>query len=496
MNRFEGCLLGLAVGDALGAPVENMKAGRIRQIFGEVTGYVDPIEAQADRPGRWRLQGLYTDDTQQALAVADTLAVCGEADVRALADLYVRLADEGPSDAPFGSHRGTGHFFRRAVDALRAGVDDPRAAGQPSAGNGAAMRIAPVGLYYADDEEALGRATVEFSLVTHSDPRAIAAALAVARVVAVFARRQLPSESTPSSPFAPSASSTPHGIASDLPDWIRIWEERLDDEWGEFLDPSARRTDLHRFSDALRSLGSLVREANDTLAAQSVVRIANESNPLEKIAQCHAGFAVASVVMALYRALSSSDFTRGMIAAVNEGGDADTVGAIVGAILGARFGAESIPAEWIDGLINADQIRLRGRALREREVDWGQWEDLVEMEKTLTAREMGAMDRGQVEHRKEIERKARKDAEKRARSAQAREKSPAQDLGFAPPPEVWLRGGAGGSKAGPGVSPRDDLDPIQAKKEKALRGRKRIEWKEGRRQKERERSQGDDEHDG
>jgi ADP-ribosylglycohydrolase len=207
-DRITGSLLGLAVGDALGAPLESLKDGHILQLFGgEVNDYADSFAAFPDRPGKWRLKGLYTDDTQQALAVAEILAVHGRMDLRALADLYIRLADEGPAEAPFGAHRGVGHIFRRAVGALRE-TENPLAAGQPSAGNGAAMRVAPVGLFYADDQEALARAAIEVSLMTHHDPRGVAAALAVARAVAWFVQgnadplqlaKELPSGSTPGS---------------------------------------------------------------------------------------------------------------------------------------------------------------------------------------------------------------------------------------------------------------------------------------------------------
>jgi ADP-ribosylglycohydrolase len=463
-ERFTGCLIGLAVGDALGAPVEGIKDGHIQQIFGEVTDYADSIAAFPDRPGKWRLKGLYTDDTQQALAVADVLATHGCADVEALAEIYLRMADEGPLGADFGAHRGIGPGFRRAVEAMRQ-KGDPRLCGQPSAGNGAAMRIAPVGLYYAGDDDGLARAAIEISLMTHSDPRGIAAALAVARAVGWFALGD-------ASPVGPD----PASVAKALGEWLREWEERLVRDYRKYLGgvrPGDERT--HHFSQALASLPSLLRESNDRLAAETIVRQANACGPEQPVAQTQNSFALASVVTALYRALAGRSFANIALGVVNVGADADTAGAIAGAIAGARFGEAAIPRQWVSGLLNADQVRLRATALCRREIDWAQWQDLVEMEKALTLRERETIARAEAEHRRLIEKRQERLDERRARAAKTASAGAAGAPGFAPPPEIWLRGGTPESRA--------EIDPEQAKKEKSLRGRKRIDWKEGRRQK-------------
>ena len=68
MDRARGCLLGLAIGDALGAPLEGLSAQQIRAHYGLVDDYVDGARAWKKKPYRWRMPGLYSDDTQQALA--------------------------------------------------------------------------------------------------------------------------------------------------------------------------------------------------------------------------------------------------------------------------------------------------------------------------------------------------------------------------------------------------------------------------------------------
>src|SRR5436305_10852270 len=93
IDRVRGCLLGLAVGDALGAPLEGLSAQQIRAHYGQVVDFVDGARAWKRKPYRWRMPGLYSDDTQQALALCDVLLESGHVDPERLAEIYLRLAN-------------------------------------------------------------------------------------------------------------------------------------------------------------------------------------------------------------------------------------------------------------------------------------------------------------------------------------------------------------------------------------------------------------------
>ncbi len=140
IDRARASLLGLAVGDALGAPLEGLSAQQIRAHYGQVVEFVDGARAWKKKPYRWRLPGLYSDDTQQALALADVVLARGRIDPDHLAGLYLELAT--PEGTFLGAHRGVGRSFRQVLEDLKRGVS-PRCTGQHSAGIGAAMRIAP-----------------------------------------------------------------------------------------------------------------------------------------------------------------------------------------------------------------------------------------------------------------------------------------------------------------------------------------------------------------
>lgn len=467
MDRCIGSLLALAVGDTLGAATDGLKDGHILQVFGEIAGYPDPIAGFSDRPGKWRLRGLYTARTQQALAAAEVLAVYDAPDPAALAGLFTRLLHEGTPGASSGIFRGPGHFFRRAVQRMAEGAE-ALATGQPSAGNGACSRGAVVGLYYRDaDDETLARAVIELSLPTHNDPRAIAAALAVAHCVARFAAS------------GDAERPAPLALAEELGPWLREQEEFLAREYGRHLDPNAGRDRLHHMSRVLETLPSLVRERDDALASRTIVGLANDCDPDNRIAQPQAGFAPASVTAALYRALTQPGVEPGLLAVVHAGGETSAAAAIAGAILGARFGGENLPEQWVAGLLNAAQVRVRAEALRDHEVNWAAWEDLVEMEKALSENEEHALRKALAAHGKEIAKRTQRLGDQRQRAA-AHKTAPHLEPGFAPLPAVWI-GGAPTSGSIAIIHRDPDADPIQAKRDRALRGRKRIGWKEERR---------------
>ena len=102
-DRACGCLMGLAIGDALGAPVEGMPPDRIKQQYGEVTGFFDMETAPTpDVPKpqtRFRMRGAYTDDTQMALCLLDSLVEAGGFEPVLVAESFCRLIGE-KSDLP------------------------------------------------------------------------------------------------------------------------------------------------------------------------------------------------------------------------------------------------------------------------------------------------------------------------------------------------------------------------------------------------------------
>ena len=157
-DRFEGCLFGLAVGDALGGKFEAQAADAIGARF-------PSIELLIAYP---REEIWYTDDTQMAIGVGEALIERGEIVEEALCRAFV--ANYVPS-------RGYGRGARAVLDAMEDGRDYRRVAERHfpggSFGNGAAMRVGPVGLLFRDDRERLWEQARLSALPTHLHPLGI-----------------------------------------------------------------------------------------------------------------------------------------------------------------------------------------------------------------------------------------------------------------------------------------------------------------------------------
>jgi len=365
-------MLGLAIGDALGAPVEGLKTGHIKQLYGDVDGFVDPEVAWAKKPHRWRMKALYTDDTQQALALADSLLRCRGFSADHFKSVLVKMA-EADTGAHFGAHRGTGKNFRASVRAAMDGKDET---GQPSAGIGAMMRVAPVGLFFADDEEELADAAIEQALVTHRDPRPLVMAAATAWAVARSATGDWDK-------------AKPEEKLEALVEFAGRMEKRVESDFIHRL-PVAGMDRMGLAGEGLSFFPRLLDLPDRNMVWKQIVSEANRQFPSHKITEPGQGFVMAGGLSALFIALTSTDYADGVKKAVMLGKDTDTMAAIVGAVLGARHGEEGIPGKWIKELINAEQVALRGEALCSGTEEGLGVKDVVEMEAELTRKEEDA----------------------------------------------------------------------------------------------------------
>lgn len=169
-ERFEGCLFGLAVGDALGGMFEAQSAEGIRARFPSVAHLIAYPQEEI-----W-----YTDDTQMAIGVSEALIERGEIVEDALCGAFV--SNYLPS-------RGYGRGARAVLDAMEEGRDYREVAEQHfpggSFGNGAAMRVAPVGLVFRDDQRRLWEQARLSALPTHRHPLGIEGAQLLALAVAL-----------------------------------------------------------------------------------------------------------------------------------------------------------------------------------------------------------------------------------------------------------------------------------------------------------------------
>jgi ADP-ribosylglycohydrolase len=163
---------GLSVGDAFGESLffQGASSYSIHSLTKMITERIPPSS-------RW----FYTDDTQMALSIVEVLHQCGEIDQDQLARSFARRFD---------SQRGYGPAMYKLIPQFQGGCPWQSAArslfnGQGSYGNGGAMRVAPVGAFFADDLEAVVENAQRSAEVTHAHPEASAGAIAVATAAAM-----------------------------------------------------------------------------------------------------------------------------------------------------------------------------------------------------------------------------------------------------------------------------------------------------------------------
>lgn len=359
-DRIAGSLYGLLCGDALGCPVEMMSAAKLRAAYGRVDTMREPVG------GRWRPAGLHSDDGQQAMCLCDAILEAPDDPapgfVRQLVSLYADAdGHEAPPYMAFGSHRGTGKNFREAVKRLALGAGTFEAA-EPSAGNGNAMLIAPIAWFWRDDPDMLIRQAVRIGRVKQSDVRGIAAGVAVAWLVAACVRGELDR----------GVSGLECGVWVDA---VRAGEDLAAQELGA-------REHVRTFSAGL--VGLL--ERLDAPREQTLAWIgANAAATASRAVEATSGYALASVLCAIYMALVEERLEDAVVEAVMLGGDADTIGAIVGAIVGARHGVAAIPERWLSALIARGAFDDRLDPLCERAKPWLPEQPLHAQERAWTA---------------------------------------------------------------------------------------------------------------
>lgn len=302
-DKYRGALVGTGIGDALGRPVEGWSPRNIREVYGVVRRYESK---------RTREPGTITDDTQLTIAIAQSIVEHGGLDPEDVADRFAAWLPIG---------RGTGHATREGIVAYLGGAPWWEA-GDDSAGNGAAMRTAPIGLLHPLDVDALRRDAAIAAVITHADPMAAASAIAQSWTVAYLLHTE------------------PGRF--DIADYFEGLTRVLDD----VPDPGhpERRIGAR---EPVRLLDRIL-EVGERL----------DQTPKELFAFTHNGaFVLESLPAALWCFLRSpEDPEKVLVTAVNAGYDADTVGAMAGAVVGAYVGEKAFPEEWLAGLEYADGL--------------------------------------------------------------------------------------------------------------------------------------------
>lgn len=294
-NKFIGCMLGAAIGDALGKQNEGLSRKEIPQ---RVTDYGKTPERS---PGGKLRAGQYTDDTEQMIVLAQSLIECGRFDIDDFAGRIAHWGAEALADPVRKSLVGPSSSI--AITRLNSGVSW-KESGSDIPSCGSAMRVAPIGLFYKNLDDVESNAALS-SLPTHNSKEAIAGAVAVA----VGVRCALQN--------------------TDCFDIIKETVARA----SKYDQGLAKRIEL-----------SFVKR---------------DAEPDEVFSELGTSYLVYETVPSAFYSFSRhfEEPENAIIEAVNAGGDTDSIACITGALCGARHGVEAFPERWINGLEDKELVK-------------------------------------------------------------------------------------------------------------------------------------------
>ncbi len=291
-DRSIGCLIGLAVGDALGSRLEGYTPKAVKRSSLETPEFLDEL-------WRWS-QGRWTDDTKMAIALAESIVSAGGFNPKQAAKKYLEWYESGDL-------RGIGNITQQSLSNLKAGASwkDSGIKADWAAGNGTAMRIAPIGLLDMNNLEKLRQDARDDAVITHNNHEAISGSLAVAFAVARLATGDI---------------NLDHLISSTV----------------DFVEPS----------DVI-------------LRLEVAQRLLEQGTPAEyALADIGtSGYVVETVASSFFCFISSPDsYETAVYNAIRGGNDTDTTAAITGALSGAYLGFEGIPLKWREEVEGASLI--------------------------------------------------------------------------------------------------------------------------------------------
>jgi ADP-ribosylglycohydrolase len=300
LDQFEGCIIGQCLGDALGFPVEGQGPEVCRDyVLNYLQKTPDKMLGRSHFPF-----GQYTDDSQLA---RELIISYTENHGFFIPELYAEKIA-----AIFAENRivGRGMATHQAAENLISGISwDEAGIPPPSAGNGSAMRAAPIGLFYFDNTPKLIKAAKDQSRITHTDPRCQAGSVVIAGSVALALGER---EIHPAS-FLYKIAELVQPIDTTLYQgliYLREWVSLPPAEAAKQIAPFGKQPHY----DALYSWSGI------------------------------SPFVVPSVLWSLYSFLRTpSDYMQTIATAIAVGGDVDTTAAMAGAISGTYLGIKAIP---------------------------------------------------------------------------------------------------------------------------------------------------------
>ena len=294
--KILGCLYGQAIGDALGLGTEFMNKDEVCKNYPDGFYKYEQIVQDAHRR-RWK-KGAWTDDTDMMLCILSSFED-GKFNVQKVAHNFKDWAEGEPMG--IGSHTfkvvSMGDYVEQPETCSKLWWDLSR---QQSAANGALMRTSVVGLAHDNIETQ----AIDICKLTHYDPRCIGSCVIASLII--------------------------HNL---------VWKD---------------------YELTYNEIVELAKKFDERIIEWIDIAYQNEDiSAIDLDEQYSIGYTLRTLAAALWCYWHAKSFEDGLLAVVNEGGDADTNGAIACAILGAKFGYSSIPSYYVENLYNRDMYHQK-----------------------------------------------------------------------------------------------------------------------------------------
>ncbi len=318
-DKVRAMFLGVAIGDALGMPVETKNFLEIETEHGRVTDYLDPGNHKWFKGFQ---RGQWTDDTQATLAVLTSLIIQGKIDLADMAQRQIDTMNE--------CSKGWGRSTKNSLRAVERGVHWLKSGNPQGAGNGVAMKIAPLAAYLAapNTDHAIAENVAELALMTHQTDMAV-----LSGFVQMHALSYCLNCVDENRPFS----------AEGLLQYVL--------RYGKAVKVMLREKKYQ--------LTYLQEDFLGRFAAMMCLFDEFKQMTPAKLAECYGGadcYVYNSLPFTIAMFLRNPHSIETLYDTVNAGGDTDTNGSMVAALLGSLNGTKIFPAHLIDGLWQKDRI--------------------------------------------------------------------------------------------------------------------------------------------
>jgi ADP-ribosyl-[dinitrogen reductase] hydrolase len=318
-DRFKGTILGCAIGDSLGTPIEFLKHESIIEKFGgKVNTYIDP-HILGDI-STW-VKGEYSDDTEMTLCIIDSIIEYRNVVPDKITQNFLKWLDSNPKDIGLLTKQTLlsikmGRHWSSAAKEIWESEGGNKPGKNPRASNGSLMRCAPIGIYRFSNLKQLIEDSIVVSQITHYDDRCTYSNVVLNYLISKNIQHD--------------NGTAPINNRNDILDSIKLIGKN---------SPKLKKS-LQKVYKAINAFAKGKKQFSDIL-----------SEFYDK-----GGYVLDTLSIALICFYCTESFREAVIEAINTGSDNDTSGAVCGSLAGSYYGYDEIPLEWLRTLKKKDAL--------------------------------------------------------------------------------------------------------------------------------------------